>query len=53
MDKVYDLKGSTFNRTSRRKDGSLKSSVLKDLDWIQDKNRFKLDARTKANITDA
>ena len=41
MSRVYDLKGSTYERTARKKDGTETSSVLKDLDWILD--RMKID----------
>ena len=41
-DSIYDLKGSTQGRSSRKGDVE-KSSVLKDLDWSSDAKCFKFD----------
>lgn len=48
VDKVYDLKGSTHGRTCRRGKGG---SVMKDLDWIQDRRKFKLDKGLQSYIS--
>ena len=53
MHKIYDLKGSTYHRTSRKKDGTETSSVLKDLDWIDDKQKIIMDAKMKKLIFDS
>ena len=41
-DNIYDLKGSTVGRTSRKGD-TQKGSVAKDLDWINDGRCLKID----------
>lgn len=48
-DKVFDLKGSTHGRSSRK--GKKISSVLKDLDWIDDKLRWKLEKGLQSYIS--
>lgn len=50
----YDLKGSTYNRTSYTRTGELKSKVLKDLDWMRDGRKIKMEdeaARTSLLAT--
>lgn len=49
-DKTYDLKGSTHSRTSRR-GGQDISSVLKDLDWLQDQRKLKLEKGLQSYIS--
>ena len=47
--KVYDLKGSTHNRKATKKAGA--SVVLKDLDWIEDRMKFKLEKGLQSFIS--
>ena len=46
-DIIYDLKGSTHGRKAKNK----KELVLKDLDWVEDKRRLKLDKGLQSFIS--
>ena len=48
-EKVYDLKGSTHGRSSKK--SKTPASVLKDLDWLDDKMKFKLEKGLQSYIS--